>query len=448
MGMWAYGHVGSRNGRKWGSRAAARPQAPSGFTNFTYWLYTCKRKYDMLTSTSSLPWVRPSRVVCGVAFCAALAACGGPAWCQPAVSSPAPPKPPTVGRLPGGAIRASLGHLLANDGDGWFARVGGLGDGNGVALGGGFRTTTREGVLTTRAIVSHRESFLVGADWQRQLDAAGRWSLTAGVSERRDAQQRFSGLGAAPGDTATGYALTTRAVDVSTTWQPARWLQTTAGISAVKPTLGPSTSRDIAQVGSRFNASDLSGLALQPTYAVLHAGVSIDTRGGTRQPSGGRYSAEWRHYDDRADAGYSFDTLRLEATQDVALGSPDRLISVHAVAEQASPQAATAVPFYFLPTLGGNRSLRGYERQRFRDHSAVFVQAEYLHRIHRFASAAVFFDAGQVAPRLGAIRPESFLSDYGVGLVLGKAGGPGLRTDLALGGESAVRVSVGFSTGF
>lgn len=402
----------------------------------------------MLTSTSSLPWVRPARVVGGIAFCATLAACGGRAWCQPAVSSPAPPKPPTAGHAIGGSLGTSLGHLLANDGDGWFARVGGLGDGNGVAMGGGFRTTTREGVLTTRAIVSHRESFLVGADWRRPLDAEGRWSLAMGVSERRDAQQRFSGLGAAPDDTATGYALTTRAADVATIWQPASWLQATAGISAVKPTLGRSTSSSIAPVGGRFAAGDLSGLALQPTYAVLHAGVSIDTRGGSRGPSGGRYAAEWRHYDDRADAGYSFDTIRLEATQAVALGSPDRLISVHAVAQQARPQAATAVPFYFLPTLGGNRSLRGYERQRFRDHSAVFVQAEYLHRIHRFASAAVFFDAGQVAPRLGAIRPESFLSDYGVGLVLGKAGGPGLRTDLAFGGESPVRVAVGFSTGF
>lgn len=342
----------------------------------------------------------------------------------------------------------SLKQLFTNAGDGWFARLGGLGDGNGVAAGGGYRVMTSEGTLTTRAMLSTRESFLLSADWRRPLDSQGRWSLSFGVSERRDAQQLFSGTGLTPDATATGYALGTTTADVRAGWQPRPWLSATMGVAAVKPTVSQSSDDDITFLAGRYSPVEATGLARQPTFAVFHAGLQVDTRRDPRQQSGGRYAIEWRHYDDREDAGYAFDALRVAVQQDIALGSPARTLLLHAVGQQTTPSASGSVPFYFQPTLGGGRSLRGYDRQRFRDTSAVYVQAEYQHRVHEYVAAAVFLDAGQVAPRLLDVRLDNLLTNYGVGVRLGRVGGPSLRTDIAFGGEARARLVVGFATGF
>lgn len=381
-----------------------------------------------------------------------LSAMATPSLCQTTQGRVVPPQLPAGGTgtppVTSSPTLASIHQLFKNSGDGWFARMGGLGDGSGIAVGGGYRVATTEGTLTTRALVSTRESFLLSADWKRALDAQGRWSLSLGIAERRDAQQLFSGTGSTPDATATGYALNTTTADVRAGWHPRTWLTATIGVAAVRPTITRSSDDDIAALAGRYSPREAAGLAKQPTFAVFHGGLQVDTRRDPRQQSGGRYGVEWRHYDDREDAGYAFDMLRVELQQDVALGSPNRTLLLHAVGQQATPSSASSVPFYFQPTLGGGRSLRGYDRQRFRDLSALYVQAEYQQRVHKYVAAAVFLDAGQVGPRLLDMRMGNLLTDYGVGVRLGRAGGPNLRTDIAFGGESRARLVVGFSTGF
>jgi hypothetical protein len=390
-------------------------------------------------------------VACG------LSAVATPSLCQSLPGRATVPERPTDGIDRSSPLDAlptssptlnSLKQLFTNSGDGWFARVGGLGDGNGVAAGGGYRVVTSEGTLTTRAMLSTRESFLVSADWTRAFDSDGRWTLNFGVSERRDAQQLFSGTGLAPDTTATGYALNTTTADVRARWRPHAWLSATMGVAAVKPSIMQSSDDDITFLAGRYSPVEAAGLSRQPTFAVLHGGLQIDTRRGTRRQSGGRYAVEWRHYDDREDAGYAFDMLRVDLQQDIALGSPNRTLLLHALGQQTTASSASTVPFYFQPTLGGGRSLRAYDRQRFRDLSALLLQAEYQHRVHKYVSAAAFLDAGQVAPRLLDVRVGTLLTNYGVGLRLGRAGGPTLRTDIAFGGESRARFVVGFATGF
>lgn len=381
-----------------------------------------------------------------------LSAAATPSICQQPPSRVAPPELPSSDTptlpLSSSPALASLQHLFKNEGDGWFAGMGGLGDGNGIALGGGYRLATTEGTLTTRALVSTRESFLLSADWTRALDTRGHWSLSLGIVERRDAQQLFSGTGSTPDAIPTGYALNTTTADVRAGWRPRSWLTATIGVAAVRPTITRSSDDDIAALAARYSPGEAAGLAKQPTFAVFHGGLQVQTRRHPHQQSGGRYSVEWRHYDDREDAGYAFDLLRVELQQDFALGSPNRTLLLDLVGQQATPSSGSSVPFYFQPTLGGGRSLRGYDRQRFRDLSALYVQAEYQQRVHKYVAAAVFFDAGQVAPRLFDMRMGTLLTSYGVGVRLGRATGPALRTDIAFGGESRARLVVGFSTGF
>src|SRR5690606_18147087 len=132
----------------------------------------------MLISRLPFRRVRCCHVVGGVLVCAVAAVGGGRAWCQsgPAVvpaQAPPPSVPlPALPTVVGGdhTVVRSVSGLFMNRDDGFFARVGGLGDGNGVAVGGGYRLSTSEGMLTTRAMVSHREAYLVSADWRHRLD--------------------------------------------------------------------------------------------------------------------------------------------------------------------------------------------------------------------------------------------------------------------------------------
>jgi outer membrane protein assembly factor BamA len=73
------------------------------------------------------------------------------------------------------------------------------------------------------------------------------------------------------------------------------------------------------------------------------------------------------------------------------------------------------VPFYLLPTLGGSRSLRGYDDYRFRDRNLLLLNAEYRWRVFGALDGALFYDAGKVAPRFGDLDVTNLRSSYGLG---------------------------------
>ena len=89
------------------------------------------------------------------------------------------------------------------------------------------------------------------------------------------------------------------------------------------------------------------------------------------------------------------------------------------------------LPFYSLPTLGGSRTLRGYIRNRWTDRAAWHASGEYRFwfvprgfkitnriRIERIG-AALFYDMGSVADKIGDFGTAGILDSYGIGLRVG-----------------------------
>ena len=76
--------------------------------------------------------------------------------------------------------------------------------------------------------------------------------------------------------------------------------------------------------------------------------------------------------------------------------------SLASTSDQATGQQ---VPFYLMPTLGGNDSLRGFRDYRFRGPHALLLQGEYRFEIWSGLDGALFYDAGKVAHAPG--RSES-----------------------------------------
>jgi outer membrane translocation and assembly module TamA len=62
--------------------------------------------------------------------------------------------------------------------------------------------------------------------------------------------------------------------------------------------------------------------------------------------------------------------------------------------------------------------------------------------------AAVFYDAGQVAPRWNDFRLKDLRDNYGIGFRFGSSSSVGFRADVAFGGEDSVRLIVGFASSF
>ena len=86
-----------------------------------------------------------------------------------------------------------------------------------------------------------------------------------------------------------------------------------------------------------------------------------------------------------------------------------------------SADANNVIPFYMLPTLGGQDidsrvSLRGFENYRFRAPDTMFVQAEYSLPMYDPFALLLFYDAGNVGNMLGDLSFAHLRQDGGFGL--------------------------------
>ena len=85
-----------------------------------------------------------------------------------------------------------------------------------------------------------------------------------------------------------------------------------------------------------------------------------------------------------------------------------------------------------LPTLGGS-TLRSYEDYRFHDRNLALVNAESRWTIFEHVDAAVFVDAGNVAPTVGDLNLAK--TSWGGGLRFHTQKATFARVDAAYGAE-------------
>ena len=167
---------------------------------------------------------------------------------------------------------------------------------------------------------------------------------------------------------------------------------------------------------------------------------ALDRRGG------GRYRATFARYTDRDLNQFSFNRWDVDLRQYIPFVHDTHTIALRAWASSSDPVDGGEVPFYLQPTLGGSRSLRGYRTFRFRDLSALLMQAEYRFRVNEFVTGAVFYDTGAVAP--GLDRVGRLEADYGFGLRVGSRTTVALRADIAFGGREGTRFLLRFDDAF
>jgi outer membrane protein assembly factor BamA len=146
--------------------------------------------------------------------------------------------------------------------------------------------------------------------------------------------------------------------------------------------------------------------------------------------------------------GYSFNRLDLDVRQFVSFLSERRVLFGRVFASTSDVPAGQRMPFYLMPTLGGNDSLRGYRDYRFRGPHALLLQGEYRFEIWSGLDGALFTDAGKVAIRRSELDFKGLESDYGFGFRFNTDNGIVLRVDAAFGSRDGKHLWIVFGGTF
>jgi Omp85 superfamily domain len=337
---------------------------------------------------------------------------------------------------------------------GIFARIGGIGEGAGFGGGPGYQFRGVPFDFRTSAAGSLKGYFIAegslrfpGTASENQYTWANGPYVEVYVRRRDFPQEDFYGIGPdSSEDARSNFALRDTFGRVT---GAVRTGHLTAGmnIGYLDPSVGSGTDTSMPSTDAVFAPENVPGLDVQPSFAVVEPFVEFATIDRPiNDHAGGRYRFKFTHYTDRDLDQFSFFRWDLDLRQYIQFLHATRTIALRAWVASSDPSDGDSVPFYLQPTLGGAYSLRGARTFRFRDRSALLLQAEYRWRINDFVNGALFYDTGAVGPALEKVgRLEH---DYGFGLRAGSRATVAFRMDVAFGGREGTRFLLRFDDAF
>jgi outer membrane protein assembly factor BamA len=306
--------------------------------------------------------------------------------------------------------------------DGLYPELGGMIPGAGwLSAGPGYRHHLfgDAAVVDVSAAMSWRRYAMMQSRIEWPALFSNRLSIGAGAKYQDFTRIKYFGVGPDTDKGAqTDYRL--KNIDLSgfATARPTDWLSMGGGVGyihglAITPGLGAShpSTHDV------FDDTSAPGLTVQPRYARADAFVGADTRDVPGRPTrGGAYRLGLAAFRDLDGSGQSFRRVDADATQYVPLFGRKWIVGVRARVALSQTSGGDEVPFYLMPTLGGRSTLRGFDDYRFRDRNAAFVSAESRWPVFGMMDAALFVDAGRVAPTASGLWRGRLEHDYGFGL--------------------------------
>lgn len=317
-----------------------------------------------------------------------------------------------------------------------YVKFGSLTTGSGFAAGAGYRDRRlfdRDGMLDVWGGFSMSRYWAVEGRLRTPSVYGGRLSFEGYGRRHEYPREDFFGIGPASGTRRHAeFNLMMTAVGTHARIQPQRGVLFGAGVEYLNPLVGPSRTSPLPPIGTVFNDLPVPGLISQPDYLKTSGFVDLDWRRPVNARNGGWYRAEVSRYS--GDSGlHSFSRLDVDLRQWVGFFSERRVLFARAKVSTSDADTGHTVPFYLMPTLGGNDSLRGFRDYRFRGPHALLLQGEYRFEIWSGLDAALFYDAGKVAMTHSDLNFRDLETDYGVGFRFNTDRGLILRVDGAFG---------------
>jgi hypothetical protein len=333
--------------------------------------------------------------------------------------------------------------------DGFHPKLGSLTTGSGFAFGVGFRDRDlfrRRGVLELWTAASAKRYWAMEARAKFPDLAGGRLAAEGVATLREYPREDFFGLG--PGsrrDQHATFLLRTAEIAGRGAVKVAPILSVGGGLGFLTPRTGAGRGGALPGVDDLFGPAGAPGLGTAADFVRSSAFAEVDYRDPRNARRGGWYRLEHTQFADRNDGRWSFARTDVDVRQFIGFFADRRVIALRAHVSSSAPASGSeGVPFYLMPSLGGNDSLRGFRNYRFRGPHALLLQGEYRWELWSGLDAALFYDAGKVASRRSDLNLEDLQSDYGFGFRFNTAGGVIMRVDAAFGSPDGKHLHIVF----
>jgi hypothetical protein len=353
---------------------------------------------------------------------------------------------------PNGLERAM--HLIEDKGiftsgrDGIYPKLGSLTTGSGFAFGPGFRN---RGLFGGQATLDIWGATSIQRYWATEVRltfpklAHKRLLLETWASHRDYPQEDYFGSGPdSARNNQTSYAIRTDFIGGRAGVRPFPILLTGGGLEYLNPRLGSGKDKRVPSIEDLFNPVTAPGLGESIDYVRSTAFVEVDYREPRNARKGGWYRLDFSRYDDRTTGNFTFNRIDADVRQYIGFLAGRRVIAARLFASTSDTRDGSEMPFYLMPWLGGNDSLRGFRQYRFRGPHAILGQAEYRWEIWSGLDAALFYDAGKVTDRRADLNFKDLEHDYGFGFRFNTNEGVVFRVDAGFGSRDGKHLYVVF----
>ena len=326
--------------------------------------------------------------------------------------------------------------LLTREGP--YPKLGSLTTGSGFAAGLGIRNRAllkRHGTIDVWASGSMTGYFGLRGEITFPELADGRLFLRGYADHRDYPEEDYFGLGPASlRADQVNFAIRGETYGVRAAFQPVRsHVYIGGGLERIDRRLGRGLDPALPSIETKFDDTTAPGLSAQPDFLRTSAFIEADYRRPTYARNGGWYRLEYSHFADQTLDAYSFDRFDMDVRQAVSFLGERRVLWGRAAMSTSTVDEGQTMPFYEMPTLGGNSTLRGFRDYRFRAPHALLLQGEYRIEIWSALDFALFYDTGKVAERRADLDFSNLERDYGFGFRFNSDNGIFLRVDAAFG---------------
>ena len=332
--------------------------------------------------------------------------------------------------------------------EGLYPKLGSLTTGSGFAYGAGFRDRDlfdKKGTVDVWAATSTRRYWATEARLTFPNLAHKHLLVETWAAHRDYPEEQFFGIGPdSARDDQTSYAIQSDLFGGRIGVRPHPIVLVGGGLEYLNPRLGHGKDTRVPSIEDLFDESSAPGLGESVDYLRTIGFLEVDYREPVNARKGGWYRVDLSRLDDRTSGRFTFNRLDTDLRQFVGFLAGRRVIATRLFVSTSDTESGQVMPFYLMPTLGGNSTLRGFREYRFRGPHAILAQAEYRWEIWSGLDGALFYDAGKVADRRADLNFRNLERDYGVGFRFNTNEGVVFRVDAGFGSRDGKHLYIVF----
>ena len=285
-------------------------------------------------------------------------------------------------------------------------------------------------------------------DFDRRSQRPIEGFLYGDVRYRNFPREIFYGLGMDSDESnRTGYRHEESSVDIVGGYQIARWFGIQGRAGLLGTNVGVTTDDDRPDIGNVFGPVDAPGVAHQPDFLHLDAGLYLATVGDPNLPAG-TVGLRFARFNELDGTRFQFNRFSLDMRGYLPLGSRQRTFAVRFYASRDYADDGSEIPFFMMKSLGGQDTLRGYRNYRFRDENLLYVSGEYRWEATTGLELALFYDTGKVFKGRSGFEFDGMKHSYGVGLRAKSFRRVSFRLEAGRSGDGNTLVFVSFGPSF